>query len=227
MEGVQAEVDQRAGHGFAVHRDVAFRQVPAARAHHQHRGVRVHAVMPALGRRVVESAGHRVAQVDLAVHLIVEAGRRGILEVRHEHLRTGVQRVDDHLAFHRTGDLHAAVTQCGRDRPHRPVRLADRGGVGAEIRQLAGVPACLARPAGGQQFAAAGVEAVVQVGEEGQRARAEDRLLGWARLGVQLHSGAVEAFPGQGHGGLRSRGRLEARSSICSLTKQMFQFLLL
>ena len=50
----------------------------------------------------------------------VRARRRvRVLEVRHEPLRARVQRVDDHLARRRPGDLHAPV-QVGRMRVARP-----------------------------------------------------------------------------------------------------------
>jgi DNA-binding transcriptional LysR family regulator len=55
-----------------------------------------------------------------------------VLEVGHEHLRAGVQRVDDHLALDRAGDLDAAVLQRRpgsaptRQSPSRMARVSGR-----------------------------------------------------------------------------------------------------
>ena len=58
-----------------------------------------------------------------------QVGVAGVLEIGHEGLRRGIQRVDDHLAVDRTGDLHAAVLQIGRHRRDAPVARADRARV--------------------------------------------------------------------------------------------------
>ena len=53
-------------------------------------------------------------------------GRRvGVLEIGHEHLRTGVERVDHHLAIGRSGDLDPAIAQIRRNRRARPIAVAD------------------------------------------------------------------------------------------------------
>ena len=63
---------------------------------------------------------------------------------------------------------------------HRPVAGADLGGLGQEVGALAGVEAGLAFGPGGQQLPPAGVEAVVQAGEELDRLRGEDPVgVGW------------------------------------------------
>ena len=58
-----------------------------------------------------------------------------------------------------------------------PVAVADRGGVGAEVGQPAGVEERLALAAGGQPGLAVGFEAAVQLGQEGQRGRRQQLLL--------------------------------------------------
>ena len=59
------------------------------------------------------------ARFDLAADHVAPGGRVGVLEVRHEPARAGVERVDDHLAAGGPGDLHAPVLERvghGRDR---------------------------------------------------------------------------------------------------------------
>jgi hypothetical protein len=109
----------------------------------------------------------------------VGEGRCGrVLEVGHEHLRAGVQRVDDHLALDRPGDLDAAILQRGRYRRDLPVRLADRTRFGQEVRQPACIERALAFGAPREQGAAGRIEAPVQRGQECQRCGRQDRLVG-------------------------------------------------
>ena len=77
---------------------------------------------------------HRVAQIDLTFKIVLPGGRIGVLEIRHEHVRAGVQRVDDHLAIDRSGDFDAPVEQVRGNRRHLPIRLADRPPSPAENR---------------------------------------------------------------------------------------------
>ena len=67
---------------------VGFRQVPAARAHHQGRDLVLQRIGLA-GRRVGEAdlAGPAVLQVRLALDHVRPRRRGGVLEVGHEHLR--------------------------------------------------------------------------------------------------------------------------------------------
>ena len=65
----------------------------------------------------------------------VVPGRRGrVLEVRHEDVRARVERVDDHLAVDRPGDLDAAIEEVGRA-PGAQVQspLADARRLGEEV----------------------------------------------------------------------------------------------
>ena len=113
-EEVEAEIEQRARHRLAVDDEMLLGQMPAARPDEQHRR---------LGAELVVLAGLRVGEVDRPLPAVLEVdlalddvrpGRRiGVLEVGHEHLRAGVERVDDHLAVDRAGDLDPAVEQVG------------------------------------------------------------------------------------------------------------------
>jgi hypothetical protein len=82
-----------------------------------------------------------VAEVDLAFDEVVPGGRGGVLEVGHEDLGAGVERVDDHLAVDGAGDLDAAVEQVGGERRDGPFGVADGPGFGQEVGALAGVEA--------------------------------------------------------------------------------------
>ena len=145
MEDVEAEVEQRARHFLAVDRRLALGQVPAARAHHQHRRVALEGIGLA-ARRVgeVDLPGPAVLEVGLALDHVGEHRRGGVLEVGHEDLRARVQRIDDHLAVDRAGDLDPAVEKVGRDRRDLPVAVANRSRLGKKIGQLARVEQFLA-----------------------------------------------------------------------------------
>ncbi len=114
----------------------------------------------------VEGAGPAVLQVHLALDQVGPSRRGGVFEVGHEHLRSGVQGVDDHLAVHRPGDLHPAVLEVFGDGPDGPVAGADGGGLVEEVRAFAEIEAGLALGSVGEQLAAAGVELAVQVGDQ-------------------------------------------------------------
>ena len=168
MEEVQAEIEQRAGHRHAVDRHVLLRQVPAARPHEQHGGLVVQPVLAARLRiDVVDLPVDRARQVELSVDHVGPGRRAGILEVGHEDVGAAVQRIDDHLAVDRPGDLDAAVQDVLRQGRHGPVALADFHGLGQEIGLLPGIQPLLALGPGGQQFLAARIEAALQVGDEG------------------------------------------------------------
>ena len=127
-------------------------QMPAARAHEQHRGLVVQRVMPP-GCRIVEGdrAAHRVAQVDLAFDQVVPGRRGGVLEVGHEDIGAAVERVDHHLAVGRAGDLDPAIVEVARDRRHPPVAIADRLGLGQKIGLPAGIEPLLDCSAAAEQ----------------------------------------------------------------------------
>ncbi len=133
VEEVEAEVEEGAGHGFAVDDDVALFEVPAARADEEHGGVVDEGVV-LVGGGVVEGDGAAdgVDEVELAVEEVLPGGRGGVFEVGHEDARAGVEGVDDHLAVDGAGDLDAAVLEVGGDGRDGPFGFADlaclRGG---------------------------------------------------------------------------------------------------
>ncbi len=175
VEEIHSEIEERARHRLAADGDMLLHQVPAARPDDQHG--RVGAELVGLARGgvgEVQLAGPAVLQVELALDTVRPGRRVRILEVGHEDLRAAVQRVDDHLAVGRSGDLDATVEQVGRDRADAPVALAHMLRLGEEVRGLAGVEALLALGAQREQALARGVEALVQVGDEGERLRRQD-----------------------------------------------------
>ena len=172
MEDEQAGVHERAGYGIAVHRDVALGQMPAARAHEQGGRVLVEAILAAVGPDVLDRAPDGVDQVDLAADHVRPRGRVRVLEVGHEAARARVQRVDDHLALGRPGDLDPAVAQRRRGGRDRPLALA-RAALG-EVERAAGVELGLDPRALREQLAAALVELLVEHGDELERVGRQD-----------------------------------------------------
>ena len=124
------------GHGLAVQPDVLFRQVPAARPHHERGRLLVESILFSLGTGEADRAADGFAEVPLALDQVVPGRRIGVLEVGHVDTCAGVQRVDDHLAVRRPGDLHAAVLQVVGHGRHGPVGPADVLGFGKEVGKL-------------------------------------------------------------------------------------------
>ncbi len=109
--------------------------MPSARPHHQNGGLLLERVGLAAGRvGEVDLSGPTVLQVGLALDHVGEDGRGRVLEIGHEHFGAGIQRVDDHLAIDRAGDLDPAVEKVSRDLGDRPVALADRFCLGEKVR---------------------------------------------------------------------------------------------
>ena len=189
MEDIKAEIKQRAGHFLAVDGDMPLGQMPAARADHQHRRIVLEGVGLS-GRRIgeVDLARPTVFEIGLALDHVGEHRRGGVLEIGHEDLRARVQRVDNHLAVNRAGDLDPAVEKVGGDRGDLPVAVADRFRLGEKVRQLAGVEVFLATHSPREQLEPLPVEAPVQAGQERQRLGVEDFGLPAARLGGDLNA---------------------------------------
>ena len=190
MEGVEAEVEERAGHGFAVDQDVTLFEVPAARADEEDRG-RVDEFVTLFGRRVFvgDGAADCVAQVELAIDEVVPGGRGGVLEVSHEDLGAGVERVDDHLSIDGAGDLDAAVEQVGGERGDGPLGVANVCGFGQEVRLGSGVERGLADGAGGEEFLAAGVVGALEACDEGNGFGGKDLGVGGGDGGADFNAG--------------------------------------
>src|SRR5262245_33868607 len=73
----------------------------------------------------INSTRDCIPQVDLALKVVIPGGRVRILEISHEDIGAGVERVDDHLPLDRPGDLHPAVLQIVRDWRDCPIALAN------------------------------------------------------------------------------------------------------
>ena len=122
--------------------------------------------------------------------LLSHRRRVGVLEIRHEDAGAGVERVDDHLAIHGTGDLDAPVDDVGLHGRARPVGVADRLRFRQEFRKPAGVELGLARRAAREELGATAAEGALQTGREGDRLRREDlRVIGGDPAG-DLDAGA-------------------------------------
>ena len=157
VEDVEAEVEQRARHRLAVDQHVlSGRCQPRGRT--SSTAVLVVQLVGLAARRVARSrsgGGPRRARLIWPSTMVGPGGRGGVLEVGHEAGGAGVQRVDDHLAVDRAGDLDAAVEEVGRERRHLPVGRRgsprSRGGSRAARRRRGapgarrGAPAARAR----------------------------------------------------------------------------------
>jgi len=174
VKEVETEVEDAAGNRLAVDLHVLFRQVPAARTHEQRGDLGPKRVRLALRRDEVDAAADGVAQIDVALDVVVPARRVGVLEVGHEHLRARVERVDDHLAVDRTGDLHAPVRDVGADAGAGPVAFAHGPRSGQEIRQFADVELGLPVRAPRQQLLAPPAKGALQLRHKGQGLRRQD-----------------------------------------------------
>jgi hypothetical protein len=76
---------------------VALGEMPPARADEQRRDPLVQAIDPSVGVPVLDRALDRVNEVDLALDHVAPRRRVRVLEVRHEDIGAGVERVDHHL----------------------------------------------------------------------------------------------------------------------------------
>src|SRR6266540_3787229 len=174
VEEVEAEVHQAAGGGLAVDQHVLLGQVPAARADQQHGHLVVEPVLPALRALEGDGALDGLDQVRLAGEHVLPGRRVGVLEIGHEDLRARVERVDEHLAVGRAGDLDAAVGQVRRQRGDPPVAGAHALGGGQEAGQLTGVERLLAAAAPLQQLQPGGSQLPLERGDEVERVGRQD-----------------------------------------------------
>ncbi len=174
MEEEEAEVEEASGNRLAVDLHVALDQVPAARPDEQDRGLLLERVLLArLGGRERDRTADGVAEVVLPVDQVVPGGAVGVFEVRHEDARAGVERVDDHLAVGGPGDLDAAIEQVLGQRRNGPVASAHLGGLGEEVRTLAGVEPGLALATAREQLPDPRAERAREIGDEGERVMAQ------------------------------------------------------
>ncbi len=175
VEKIQCEVEDPAGDRRTIDQHVLLGQMPPARTHEERRELVTELVRLAFGADEVDLAANRVAQVDLALDVVVPLRRVGVLEVGHEHVGAGVERVDDHLAIDRPGNLDTAVLNIGRNRRANPIALAYDVRFGQEVRQLAGVEIPLPLRALCEQFGAPPAEGALQARSKVDGLRRQDR----------------------------------------------------
>ena len=130
-----------------------------------------------------------VLQVDLTVQIVRPGRCVGVFEIRHEHLGAAVQRVDDHLAVHRSGDLDPPVEQVHRNRRDPPVAIADRLRLGEEIRQFAGIQPRLPLRTCRDQRPPPRIERPVQSSQKGEGVAGENLVVPWAQRPFDLNAG--------------------------------------
>ncbi len=175
VDEVQNEIDEGAGERFAADLEVALVEMKPARAHDQHRGPIAQCIMLAADRiGEIKCAAPAVDEIGLAIDQVRPGRGRRILEVGHERPRARIQRVDDHLGGRRTGDLDPAIAKVAGCRRDLPVRIADNGGVGAEVRKLLRVVAGLPLDALGKQGPPPRVEPAMHVAKQDQRLGGQD-----------------------------------------------------
>ncbi len=174
VEHHQPEVEEAGRDGGAIDRQVRLVQVPASRTDDERRYLGIQRVGLLIGLEG-EAPAHRLVHCPLPGDHVVPGGGEGVLEIGHEDARAGVEGIDHHLRLDRPGDLHPPVVQVCRGRCDPPGRVvADRGGLGQEAGELAGVEAALAFGAGSEQLQAARVEGTMQAGHERDGRRGED-----------------------------------------------------
>ena len=177
MEQEHAEVEQHPRRRTAVDDAVALGQMESARPDHQRRDLRIERVVFAGGGVLVgDGPADGVDQVGLSGDEVRPCRRSGVLEVGHEHRCARVQRIDDHLAVARSGDLDAPVLEVCWNRADLPVGATDVRGVGEKIRAVALVVALLHAVAAREKLVDAGAEAPGEILDERQRVRGEHAL---------------------------------------------------
>ena len=136
MKHEQRKVENTTTDALTIDQGMFFIQMPAAWPHHQRRHLVIESIhLAILFQR--NRTPHRIAQIDLSLNLIVPIRGIAILEIGHVRIRTRVQGIDNHLAFHRPGNLDPTTLQVSRQRCNRPVTFANRAGRGQKIRALA------------------------------------------------------------------------------------------
>ncbi len=109
-------------------------EVPAAGPHQQRGRLGFEHVALAAGCGEFDRAGHRVAQVHLALRACLARWARG--NPRNRPCTSGrrIERIDDHLAVDRSGNFDAAVLKVGWHRRDPPIGGADVGGLVQKVR---------------------------------------------------------------------------------------------
>src|SRR6266487_2981575 len=114
-----------------------FYEMPAARTNQQCSDLFIERVLLSLRTVVRYGAIDRVADVDLPLNRTLPCWGKGILKVSHEDFRTGIQSVNYHFSFNRTGNLHTPILKVRRHRRDGPFTIANMFSFRQEIGQLA------------------------------------------------------------------------------------------
>ena len=137
VEGVEPEVEERAGDGRAVDAEVTLDQVPAAGAHDERGGLLVELVHATVRIGERDPPLDRVDEIALTLDQVAPRRRVRVLEVGHVDRGARVQRIDDHLPIGRARDLDLSYAQVLRHRCDRPVTFTNVERVGAEVERAA------------------------------------------------------------------------------------------
>ena len=177
VEEEHAEVEQGCRDRLAVDEDMAFREMPASRPHHEGCDLIGQAILLAgLGSGEVDLAPDGIEEVLLPVGDVRPGGGVRVLEVGHEHPGARVEGVDHHLAVRGTGDLASTVGEIGGWLRNRPRVVSHRGRVGPEVEQCSGVELRLSPDPCVEQLPTRPIEPPMQAGDEGQGLVGEERI---------------------------------------------------
>ena len=188
VKKVEREVEDAARDGLAVQGDVLLVEVPPARPHKEHGRLGVQAILFAFGIRKFYRPADGVAQVDLTFDQAVPGRRVRVLEIGHEHLCAGVQRVDDHLTLDGTGNLDAAVQKILGQRRAFPVAVAKLLGLGKEVGEGPGVKFGLGFTAAVEDLGSSIAKLADESGEKAKCLRRQDFGVLIRHRGVYLKS---------------------------------------
>ena len=109
MKKIEREIKQAAGNRLAAPRHMLFRQMQAAHAAYQYRGIGLQLVNLAGFIGVADGAIHRIAQINLAINDFVPVRGQRVLKICHKDFHIGVEGVNHHFALYRSGDFHPTI----------------------------------------------------------------------------------------------------------------------
>src|SRR5205823_11856968 len=174
VEESEPEIGERPRDGLSVEDEVLLGQVPPARADEERRDLVVELVGLPLRRGEGELLADRVHEIDVAHPTVAPGGGERVLEIRHEDVSAGIERVDHHLALDRPGDLDEPLLEVLGTARDLEVGVAYLLGFRKEIELLASVQLHLAgRPLGEKLFPPR-VQFAMEPFDEGERFLGED-----------------------------------------------------
>src|SRR5215469_645346 len=149
--------------------------MPTSRTYHQRCHSTIQFIALPLGTYEADRAFDSIPKIGLTLKVIHPGRRIGILKVSHEYICARVERVDNHLAIGRSGNLHAPVQQVMRDRCDLPIALTNICGIRKEIWHCASVNLSLANLPPLQDFTAPCFKLARQLCQKAARLRCEDQ----------------------------------------------------